>query len=201
MGDTKKGTVSIDLYKFKVGNHMKLKRIIGIVLISIILSSVNAIAVLANGNKNTDTTMYDSTKYDSTKYDSTKYDSTKYDSTKYDSTKYDSTKYDSTKYDSTTLKSNPELVVPNLIAAFTATRDPDNPLTVSFTETSIGKPVPYFWGTKYGIMTYFWGFGDKTTSILKNPIHSFKEAGEYKVYLRIQNAEGQVSKAVMVINV
>jgi len=166
MGDTKKGIVSIDLYKFKVGNHMKLKRIIGIVLISIILSSVNAIAVLANGNKNTDITMYDSTKYDTT-----------------------------------TLKSNPELVAPNLIAAFTATRDPDNPLTVRFNETSTGKPVPYFWGTKYGIMTYFWGFGDKTTSILKNPIHSFKEAGEYKVYLRIENAEGQVSKAVMVINV
>ncbi|MDQ1252188.1 MAG: hypothetical protein QG646_1306 [Euryarchaeota archaeon] len=150
---------------------MKLKRIIGIVLISIILSSVNAIAVLANGNKNTNTT------------------------------KYDSTKYDSTLYDSTTLKSNSELVAPNLIAAFTATRDPNNPLTVKFTETCIGEPVPYFWGTKYGIMTYFWGFGDKTTSILKNPIHSFKEAGEYKVYLRIENAEGQVSKAVMVINV
>ncbi len=166
MGDTKKGTVSIDLYKFKVGNQMKLKRTIGIVLLSIILLSANAIAVLAKGNTNTDTIMYDSTMYDST-----------------------------------TLKSNSELVAPNLIAAFTATRDPNNPLTVRFTETCIGEPVPYFWGTKYGIMTYFWGFGDKTTSILKNPIHSFKEAGEYKVYLRIENAEGQVSKAVMVINV
>ena len=113
----------------------------------------------------------------------------------------DTTMYDSTMYDSTTLKSNSELVAPNLIAAFTATRDPNNPLTVRFTETCIGEPVPYFWGTKYGIMTYFWGFGDKTTSILKNPIHSFKEAGKYKVYLRIENAEGQVSKAVMVINV
>ena len=116
-------------------------------------------------------------------------------------TNTDTIMYDSTKYDSTTLKSNSELVAPNLIAAFTATRDPNNPLTVRFTETCIGEPVPYFWGTKYGIMTYFWGFGDKTTSILKNPIHSFKEAGEYKVYLRIENAEGQVSKAVMVINV
>jgi len=116
-------------------------------------------------------------------------------------TNTDTIMYDSTLYDSTTLKSNSELVAPNLIAAFTATRDPNNPLTVRFTETCIGEPVPYFWGTKYGIMTYFWGFGDKTTSILKNPIHSFKEAGEYKVYLRIENAEGQVSKAVMVINV
>lgn len=150
---------------------MKLKQTIGIVLISIVLLCVNAIAVLADGN------------------------------TKKDTTKYDSAMYDSTMYDSKTLKSNHELVAPNLIAAFTATRDPNNPLTVRFTETCIGKPVPYFWGTKYGIMTYFWGFGDKTTSILENPIHTFKEAGKYKVYLRIENAEGQVSKASMVINV
>jgi PKD repeat protein len=36
---------------------------------------------------------------------------------------------------------------------------------------------------------------------LKNPVHPFKEPGKYKVYLRIKNAEGQVSKAVMFINV
>lgn len=84
-------------------------------------------------------------------------------------------------------------------AAFTATPDPNKPLTVRFTEESIGKPVPYLWGGKQ--FTYFWGFGDKTTSKLRNPVHTFKEAGKYNVYLRIQNAEGQVSKTVKVIDV
>ena len=114
--------------------------------------------------------------------------------------KADTINYGTTMYTSS-IKSYPELVAPNLIAAFTATRDPNNPLTIRFTDTSVGQPVPYVWGTKYGIMTYFWGFGDKTTSILKNPVHPFKQSGKYKVYLRLKNAEGQVSKAVMVINV
>ena len=118
-----------------------------------------------------------------------------------DDTNTDTTMYDTTMYDTTTIKSNPEVVAPNLIAAFTATHDPNKPLTIRFTDTSIGKPVPYIWGKKYGRLTYFWGFGDKTTSILKNPVHPFKEPGKYKVYLRIKNAEGQVSKAVMHINV
>lgn len=141
---------------------MKLKKTIGIGLISIILLSVSSIAAFADDNTNTDTAMYDTT---------------------------------------TIIKSNPEVVAPDLIAAFTATHDPNRPLTIRFTDTSIGKPVPYTWGKKYGLMTYFWGFGDKTTSILKNPVHPFKEPGTYKVYLRIKNAEGQVSKAVMYINV
>lgn len=117
-----------------------------------------------------------------------------------DDTNKDTAMYDTT-YDTTTIKSIPEVAAPNLIAAFTATHDPNRPLTIRFTDTSIGEPVPYRWGTKYGLMTYFWGFGDKSTSILRNPVHPFKEPGRYKVYLRIKNAEGQVSKAVMYIDV
>lgn len=113
----------------------------------------------------------------------------------------DDTNKDTAMYDTTTIKSTPEVTAPDLIAAFTATHDPNRPLTIRFTDASIGEPVPYRWGTKYGLMTYFWGFGDKTTSILKNPVHPFREPGRYKVYLRIENAEGQVSKAVMYINV
>jgi len=108
---------------------------------------------------------------------------------------------DTNTYDTTVMKSHTESVAPDLIAAFTATHDPNRPLTIGFNDESIGEPVPYMWGTKYGLMTYFWGFGDKTTSIEKNPVHPFKEPGMYKVYLRIKNAEGQVSKAVMFINV
>jgi PKD repeat protein len=103
--------------------------------------------------------------------------------------------------DNTNMYTNKPVAASEFKAAFTATPDPNKPLTVRFTDESIGKPVPYKWGKKYGVMTYFWGFGDKTTSILKNPVHTFKEAGKYNVYLRIQNAEGQVSKTVMVIDV
>ncbi len=129
---------------------MKLKQTIGIVLISIYLLSVTAIAAPADNMKT---------------------------------------------------NTNEPVADPTFMADFTATHDPNRPLTVRFTEQCIGEPVPYIWGTKYGLMTYFWGFGDKTTSILRNPVHPFKEPGRYKVYLRIQNAEGQVSKAVKVINV
>jgi hypothetical protein len=150
-----------DKRKLKVGNHMRIKQTVCIVLISIILLSVTAIAEPAKKT----------------------------------------TTYDTTMYDTTTMKSYPDVVAPNLIAAFTATHDPNRSLTVRFKEESIEEPVPYFWGTKYGIMTYFWGFGDNTTSIEKNPVHPFKEPGRYKVYLRLENAEGQVSKAIMFINV
>jgi PKD repeat protein len=118
-----------------------------------------------------------------------------------DDTNTDTTTYDTTMYDTTTMKSYPEVVAPNLVATFTATHDPNRPLTIRFNDESSGEPVPYIWGTKYGLMTYFWGFGDKTTSIEKNPVHPFKEPGRYKVYLRLKNAEDQVSKAVMFINV
>ena len=114
--------------------------------------------------------------------------------------KADTINYGTTMYTST-IKSYPELVAPNLIADFTATHDQNRPMTIGFNDESIGEPVPYIWGTKYGLMTYFWGFWDNTTSIEKNPVHPFKEPGRYKVYLRLKNAEGQVSKAVMFINV
>ena len=125
----------------------------------------------------------------------------KYDTTMCGTTMCGTTMYDTSMYDTTTITSNAEVVAPNLIAAFTATHDSNKPLTVKFKDESIGEPVPYIWGKKNGLLTYLWGFGDNTTSILKNPVHPFKEPGMYKVYLRIKNAEGQVSKAVMFINV
>jgi PKD repeat protein len=180
---------------------MKLKQTTNIILISIILSSLTAVTALAHDDKYTDTNMYDTdsdAKMYDTDSDAKMYD-TDPDAKMYDTNK-DTTTYD-TASDTTTIKSKPEVVASNLIAAFTATHDPNRPLTIRFREKSIGKPVPYTWGTKYGTMTYFWGFGDKSTSILQNPVHPFKEPGKYKVYLRIQNAEGEVSKAVMYINV
>ena len=108
---------------------------------------------------------------------------------------------DKNTYDTTVMKSHPESVASDLIAAFTASHHPYQPLTIRFNEESIGNPVPYRWGTKYGLMTYFWDFGDNTTCIEHNPEHQFKKPGTYRVYLKLEDAEGKVSKAITVIDV
>ena len=108
---------------------------------------------------------------------------------------------DTNTYNATVMKSHTESVAPDLIAAFTASHHPYQPLTIRFNEESIGNPVPYRWGTKYGLMTYFWDFGDNTTCIEHNPEHQFKKPGTYRVYLKLEDAEGKVSKAVTFIDV
>ena len=50
-----------------------------------------------------------------------------------------------------------------------------NALTVNFTDTSLG-------GT-----SWFWDFGDGTTSTLQNPSHTFATAGNYSVALYVEN--------------
>ena len=106
-------------------------------------------------------------------------------------------------YDTTVMKSHlaPESTAPDLTASFTASHHPYQPLTIRFNEESIGNPVPYRWGTKYGLMTYFWDFGDNTTCIEHNPEHQFKKPGAYRVYLKLKDAEGKLSKAITVIDV
>lgn len=53
------------------------------------------------------------------------------------------------------------------------------PLTVSFTDNSIGSPT-----------AWSWNFGDKTTSKDKNPVHTYRTAGKYTVTLTATNAGG-----------
>jgi PKD repeat protein len=63
------------------------------------------------------------------------------------------------------------------------------PLTVKFTDKSIGKPT-----------TWSWNFGDKTAmSKAQNPMHKYVTAGKYKVTLIVKNAKGISSKVTKTI--
>jgi PKD repeat protein len=65
-------------------------------------------------------------------------------------------------------------------ASFTAT--PVNgqlPLEVQFIDTSTGNPTQWSWN-----------FGDRSTSTIKNPLHTYTKAGSYTVTLTVQNANG-----------
>lgn len=46
------------------------------------------------------------------------------------------------------MKSYPEVVAPNLIAAFTATHDPNRPLTIGFNDESIGGNQFHTYGVR-----------------------------------------------------
>ncbi len=53
------------------------------------------------------------------------------------------------------------------------------PLTVKFTDQSINSPT-----------AWNWNFGDKSTSTLQNPTHTYSKAGNYAVVLTVSNAAG-----------
>jgi len=50
-------------------------------------------------------------------------------------------------------------------------------------------------------LTYFWDFGDSTTSISKEPDHKYKRPGIYTVMLAIQNAQGCTDTMKTVVGV
>ncbi len=59
------------------------------------------------------------------------------------------------------------------------------PLTVTFTNTSIGEDL-----------TYLWNFGDGSTSTALNPTHIYNIAGTYTVKLTVTNVRGSNTKTV-----
>ena len=66
------------------------------------------------------------------------------------------------------------------VAAFSASPISGSaPLTVSFTDQSIGSPT-----------SWKWNFGDGNTSTDKNPVHAFNKSGLYSVTLSVSNANG-----------
>lgn len=84
---------------------------------------------------------------------------------------------------STTTKSGLITAIKSLKARFTA--DPATgkvPLTVKFTDTSLG-----------GAETWAWDFGDGAQSTEKNPVHTFTAAGAYDVKLTVTGAGGSDS--------
>jgi PGF-pre-PGF domain-containing protein len=61
------------------------------------------------------------------------------------------------------------------------------PLSVQFTDTSTGSPV-----------SWFWDFGDNSTSTGQNPTYSYSSAGNYTVNLTVSNANGTDWKTAVI---
>ena len=77
----------------------------------------------------------------------------------------------------------------NITADFIATPTTVNiNAQIQFTDQSVGSPMPTSWS---------WDFGDgKPGSSLKNPMHSYAEAGLYTVKLTVSNGSGQNTKII-----
>jgi PKD repeat protein len=74
--------------------------------------------------------------------------------------------------------------VSSLVSNFTAdVTSGIAPLTVSFTDQSTGSPA-----------SWFWDFGDGTTSTEQHPSHTYTSAGNYSVNLTVTNAGGSDSE-------
>ncbi|HNQ28784.1 MAG TPA: PKD domain-containing protein [Methanolinea sp.] len=61
------------------------------------------------------------------------------------------------------------------------------PLTVSFTDRSMGAPL-----------AWEWDFGDGTTSTEQNPVHTFTTTGTFSVTLKVLNYGGSSSRSAFV---
>ena len=75
------------------------------------------------------------------------------------------------------------------LAQFIYTVD-DASRTVNYTDKSVGEPD-----------SWMWKFGDNSTSVLKNPDHTYTEAGYYITQLTVENQAGCLSRAVEIVNV
>jgi PKD repeat protein len=65
-----------------------------------------------------------------------------------------------------------------------------NPLTVQFTDTTIGNPT-----------SWLWDFGDGGTSTEKNPVHTFSSVGTHNVVLTVSHPEGSLQSPARPITV
>ena len=87
-------------------------------------------------------------------------------------------------FDTWIVKFAPENNVQPIVADFSATPIFGTlPLSVSFTDQSTGSPT-----------SWFWDFGDGSTSDLQNPIHTYTAEGNYTVNLTASNGNGSSSK-------
>ena len=80
---------------------------------------------------------------------------------------------------------NPAPAAIELIPNFTGTpRSGVSPLTVQFTDTSIGFT---------GQVTYLWDFGDGNTSSEQNPLYTFEQSGMFSVTLTLGEESGTLA--------
>jgi len=60
-------------------------------------------------------------------------------------------------------------------------------MTVELKDKSTGSPT-----------SWFWNFGDKSTSTSKNPEHKYGKAGKYPVSLTVKNSAGSNTKTIFI---
>ena len=60
------------------------------------------------------------------------------------------------------------------------------PLTVTFMDQSTGSPT-----------SWFWDFGDKSTSTVQNPIHTYATEGKYTINLTVKRVEYTNTKTII----
>ncbi len=68
----------------------------------------------------------------------------------------------------------------------------ENTTTVQFNSTSTGYDTP---------LTYFWDFGDLSTSTQENPTHVFANNGTYTVNLTVTDADGSTNTSSQTLNI
>jgi len=80
------------------------------------------------------------------------------------------------------------------VAAFDASpRNGDAPLTVQFSDTSLGSQIT----------SWLWNFGDGSTSTTQNPLYVYNTAGTYTVTLTVANdggSDAEVKNAYITVN-
>jgi PKD repeat protein len=70
------------------------------------------------------------------------------------------------------------------VAAFSASPTSGKAqLKVQFADKSTGSPT-----------SWYWNFGDKSTSTARNPMHKYSKAGKYTVTLTVKNEAGSNTK-------
>ncbi|MEI6292268.1 MAG: PKD domain-containing protein [Methanomicrobiales archaeon] len=92
----------------------------------------------------------------------------------------------------TTVTTTTASSVSSLLAAFNGSpRSGPAPLTVVFTDTTVGTPV-----------TWLWDFGDGASETVQNPVHAYKKVGTYTVTLTVNSSgAGKTIKQVDFITV
>ena len=77
-----------------------------------------------------------------------------------------------------------------VVAGFTFTVDPVNPLTVQFSNASTGP-----------IVSSFWNLGDGTVSNEPNPLHTYAFGGSFQVALTVTSTDGTMNSIEQTVNV
>ncbi|MEZ4775620.1 MAG: PKD domain-containing protein [Bacteroidia bacterium] len=85
-----------------------------------------------------------------------------------------------------------EVLQPPVASFIPSTIDDCTPVTVSFTDNSQPTNSP--------IIIWEWNFGDGSLSSAQSPIHTYTNAGQYTVTLRVTDGNGCISDTSMMIN-